>query len=298
MDSAQLAASVRRVLQVTVAGKIYAALAAAVASPLRRTVAAVGAALLLAGGRASLARAPPSATVAADLALAVASTALLQAVAVDGARATPLQLAHYCMVLEAGQVLAPATLGHLGDAFLGNVQFFFADAVAGLLLSVHPVSTAYVVAVAFAGFASLGGGELLVSGLASASLTVLRTLLLEGMPAALTLPTLLVVLSFARPIHTLLGLADPVYDFALYQVGLALQAALEAHLPLLTATLASLALICVAPTPAIRAAAEIAAMGAVIDLIMGLMQQAAETDPVLCLLPVLVFARVLTAYLA
>lgn len=297
MDSAQLASSVRRVLQVTVAGKIYAALAAAVPSPFRRTLAALGAALLFAGGRATVARAPPSATVVADLALAVASTALLQDLAVDGPRAMPLRLAHCCMVLEAGRALAPATLGHLGDAFLGNVQFFFADAVADLLLSARPASAAGVVAAVFF-LAALGSDDPLASGLASASLTVFKTLLLQGLPAALALPTLLVALSFARPLRALLPLSDPVCDFALYQVGLALQAALVAHFPLPTAALLALALVCVSPTPAIRAAAEMAALGVAIDLLMALARQATDSDPVLSILPVLVFARVLTACLA
>ena len=299
MDSAQLAASIRRVVQVTIAGKVYAALAAAVASPFHRTLAAVGAAVLLVGGKGSLHHPPPSATVAADLALAVATTALLQDVGVGGPRAVPLRLAHYCMVLEAGQALAPAFLGHLGDGFLANVQYLFADAVAALLLSARSAASAFVVAAAAAAAAALGSGAdaLLAGGLTSASMIALKTLLLDGMPSALVLPTLLVILSFARPIHTLLGLSDPVYDFALYQVGTALQSTLQSHLPPLTAALAALAAVSVSPTPAVGAAAQIAAMGSAIDLVMDQMQQAADTDPVLCLLPVLVFARVLTAYL-
>jgi hypothetical protein len=300
MDAAQLSTTVRRVVQVTISTRLYAALVLAVPSAFERTAVAVGLALLLAGGRASLSRAPPSATVLADLALAVATTALLQDVGVTGAGSAPLLLAHYCMVLEAGQALAPLALGPLGDTFLSNVQFLFASAVAGLLLSVQSASVALVAAAAAAAVASVaqGADELLTGGLFSAALIVVKTCVLDGLPAGLTLPTLAAVLSFVRPIHVYFGLSNPVYAMTLYQCGDALQAVLTSSLPPLTAALAGLTVLCLSPTPALRAVAQIAAMGSLVDAIIASVRPAADVDPLMTLLPVLVFAQVLAASLA
>lgn len=299
MDAAELGAAVRRTVQLTIAGRVYAGLAVAVPDAFRRTALAVGAAVLLVGGGAAVPRPPPSATALADLALAVAVSALLQDLGVSGAGGAPLRLAHLCMVLEAGQALAPLALGALAGTFLANVQFLFAQALAALLLSVCSLGAAFVCAGAacVVGAAALGRDQLLADGLISAALIVGKELLFRGLPPTLALPSLVALLSFARPLHVSLALSDPVYDFVLYQAGGALQAALASALAPATAALAGLAALCAAPTPALRAVASIAALGCLFDAAIASVSPAPDTDPLLTLLPVLVFTRVLAAYL-
>ena len=264
-----------------------------------RAVLTVGASVLLVGLKrsASGGEGAKSASVAADLALVVASSTLIQGISASGPNALPLTLVHLCAALEAGGVLAPLLLGNLGDAFLGNVQYLFASAIAGVLLDATLPVVALVVAAGLAALASWRGhGEPLLSvALAQASTSVLKTMVLQSIPVALQLPSIVGLLCFFRPLYRLLGLGEPVYTFALYQAGDALQSALQGALPLFTAAVAALTLCAVAPIPAFKATAQIAAVGAATDWVVAGLREAADMDPFPSLLSILIFSRVIMA---
>ena len=292
MEPAELARAVRRAVQITIAGKVSLFLAVHIPSLASRAVLTVGASVLLVGLKSSAAG-----SVAADLALVVASSTLIQGLSAPGPNALPLTLVHLCAALEAGGVVAPLLLGHLGDAFLGNVQYIFATAIAGVLLDATLPVVALVIAAGLAALSSWrGNGEPLLSvALAQASTSVLKTMVLQSIPAALQLPSIVGLLCFFRPLYRLLGLGEPVYTFALYQAGDALQSALQGALPQFTAAVAALTLCAVAPIPAFKATAQIAAVGAATDWVVAGLREAADMDPFPSLLSILIFSRVIMA---
>ena len=289
-------ATIRRVIQVTVAAKITGALVVLIPSFAARTAVSVGAAVLAVGTCHALPAQLPSATLAADLALAVATSTLLRAVLVPGAASLALSLAHCCMVLEVGQALP---LGHLADSFLGNTQFVFAQSVGQLLVATLAPAMAFIGACALAGCAFWWATRdtMLSTALTQAAIFVLRTILIRSIPPTLQLPTVAALLCFSSqmsllPVHSF---AEPLYTFALYQAGETLKDALGAICSPLVTTMAALTLVCVSPVPVFAAAAQLAAVSAGTDLAMRAVEPAADTDPLLCLLPILVFASVLSA---
>ena len=280
-------AAVRRVVQVTVATKITAAMALLVPSFGFRAAISVGAAVLFVGS-------PRSPSSAKELALAVVTSTLLQAVMAPGAANLALSLAHCCMVLEVGQALP---LGHLGDAFLGNTQFLFAQSVGQLLVAGLAPVMAFIAACGLAGGALWWAARdtALSTALTQAAIFALRTMLLGGIPPSLRLPTVGALLCFSRPLCELPvhDFAEPLYTFALYQAGETLKDTLQAACSPLVATVAALTLVCVSPAEVFTAAAQMAAVSAGTDLAMRAVAPAADTDPLLCLLPILVFVTVL-----
>jgi len=169
-----LPSTVRRVVQVTVAAKITAAMAALLPSFAARLAVSVGAAALAVGATHALPARLPIATLAADLSLAVAASTLLQGVLAPGGLALPLSLAHCCMVLEIGQALP---LGHLADSFLGNTQFIFAQSVGLLLVAALTPALSFIAACGLAGAALWWASRdtALSTALTQAAIFVLRT---------------------------------------------------------------------------------------------------------------------------
>jgi hypothetical protein len=285
-------ATIRRVVQVTVATKLTAAVTLLIPSFGFRTAVSVGAAVLCLG----VPRLPSSAK---ELALAVVAATLLQGVMVQGPASLALSLAHCCMVLELGQALP---LDHLGDTFLGNTQFLFAQTVGQLLVGALAPVMAFIAACGLAGCALWWASRdtLLSTALTQAAIFVLRTILMRGIPPGLRLPTVGALLCFSRPLCDLPvhDFAEPLYTFALYQAGETLRDTLQAVCSPLVATLAAVALVCVSPAPVFTAAAQMAAVSAATDLATRAVAPVADTDPVLCLLPLLVFTAVLEAGLS
>jgi len=295
MDASELARAVRRAVQFTIATKIAALLAVNVPSLSGRSVLAVGVSAILVAVRDQTRL--PSSSVAADLSLTVTSSTLIQGIAASGADSLPLTVAHLCVVLEAGGVVAPLLLGHLADSFTGNVQYLFANAVAAALLQAVSPVVALAVAAGMAALSTMGGraDPALSSGLAMASTSVVKTMLLQSIPPGLQLPSIAALTCFFRPLYRSLGLGEPIYNFALYQAGEALQGAVEAALsPFVAAALAA-TLCLVSPIPAFRAIAQIAAVGSATDWVVGGIQEAADADPFPSLLSILVFAKVILA---
>jgi hypothetical protein len=294
MEAAELARAVRRAVQFTIAGKIALLLAAHVPSLAGRSILTVGASALLVGMRDE---SVPSSSVAADLALTVTTSTLVQGLGAPGANSLPLTLVHLCVVLEAGGVLATPLLGHLADSFMGNVQYLFATAAsAALLAEVAPV-VALSLAAGISALSSLSTRDdsALSAGLAMASTSVVKTMVLQSIPQGLQLPSIAALVCFFRPLYMSLGLGEPIYNFALYQAGDALQSAIEASLaPFVAAALAATVCI-VSPIPAFRAIAQIAAVGSAADWVVGAIQEAADADPIPSLLSILMFARVILA---
>jgi len=293
MDATELARAVRRAVQFTIASKIALFLAAHVPSIAGRSVIAVGASALLVAMREETHL--PSSSVAADLSLTVTSSTLIQGLSARGPDSLPLTLAHLCVVLEAGGVLAPLFLGHLADSFVGNVLYLFATAVAAALLATVTPVVALAVAAGIAALSTLGGraDPALSSGLAMASTSVVKTMILESIPPGLQLPSIAALACFFRPLYMSLGLGEPIYNFALYQAGEALQAAVEASLAPFVAAALAVTLCVVAPIPAVRAIAQIAAVGSATDWVLGGIQEAADADPFPSLLWILIFAKVI-----
>ena len=291
MEPAELARAVRRAVQVTIAGKISYFLTLHVPHLASRAVLTVGASVLLVALRGS----DPSASTAADISLAVASSTLIEGLSAPGPGSLPLTLGHLCAAIESSGVVAPLMLGHLGDSFLGNVQYLFANAIAGVLLAAALPVLALVGAAGLAALSSWGCPDeaLLSVALAQASTSVIKTMVLQSIPIGLQLPSIVGLLCFFRPLYRLLGLGEPVYTFALYQAGDALQSSLEGVLPAFTSTLVALAMYSVAPIPAFRATAQIAAVGSATDLVIDGLREVADADPFPSLLSILVFSRVI-----
>lgn len=295
MEPFQLAQALRRAVQFTVAQKLTREVQARVPDFYERAALTSGVAVLALSLRTT---GKPSANVAADLALAVATTTLMQGVAAKGADALPLTLAHLCALLEAGSVLSALALGELASSFLGQVQYAFANAVSALLLS---ASSAVVALAAAGGLACIsawraGLDSALSTAFSQAAFNVVKTLVLRSIPPRLQLPTIAGLLAFAKPLHTHLGqVGESIYSFALYQAGDAIQEAIEAGLSPFVAAAAASSAALVLPVRSLRAAAQIAAVGSLTDWVLGMLQQAADQDPVPSLLSLLVFCKVLLA---
>jgi hypothetical protein len=296
MPETSYAATVRRVLHVTVAAKITSAMLLRVPSFLHRVALSVGSVVLV----AALASLPalsalPAATIPADLALAVTASTLLQGVMASGPASLPLSLAHCCILLHIGQVVP---LGAFGAAFLGNIQFLFAQSVGQLLVETLAPPLACISACALAALSAWRADTdaLLSVALTQAAIFVLRTMLMDATPALLRLPTITALLCFSSPLYDSLTFAEPLHTFALYQAGDTLKDTLQAACSHLVATAAALALAFVAPAPVFAAVAQIAAVSCATDLAMLAIAPAATVDPVLCLLPLLVFTAVLTRF--
>jgi hypothetical protein len=296
MDAFQVSQAVRRAIQYTVATKITTLLEASVTDTKERAAVAGGFSILLVALRDETSGLP-STRVTADLALIVATNTLVQAVLADGQDSLPLTLAHLCCILEAGSALSSLALGDLADAFLGQVQYTFASSVSALLLTSFTATVALAAAGGLASLASWGPGidSALATALSQAAFGVVKTLLLRSIPAGLQLPTIAGLLAFVKPLHTSLGVGSAIYSFALYQSGDAIQTAVETQLPPFVAAAASVAAAFVIPFESLQAAAKIAAVGSVTDWVVGLIQQAADQDPIPSLLALLVFCRIILA---
>lgn len=288
--------AVRRAIQYTVAGRVTSLLELSVPRPEERAALAGGAAILLVALRDE-SGGLPSTRVTADLALIVATNTLVQAVLAGGEDSLPLTLAHLCCLIEAGSAFGALALGDLADAFLGQIQYTFANAVSDLLLSATSATVALAAAGGLAGLASWKSGldGALATALSQAAFGVVKTLLLRSIPAGLQLPTVAGLLAFVKPMHASLGAGGALYSFALYQAGDAIQAAAETELQPFAAAAAAVAAAFVIPVESLRAATKIAAVGSVTDWVVGLVQQAADRDPVPSLMAILVFCRVLLA---
>lgn len=297
MQATEVAKAVRRAVQFTVANKISTFLALRVPYLAERTALAVGASVLLVGLKRETRANLPSANLAAELALVVASGTLMQGVAVHGDNSLPLTLAHMCVVLEAGSALSPLILGSLGDSFLGQIQYQFATSIAALLVTSFPMAVAMCIAAGLAAASAWGSSldSTLSTALSQSAFGVFKTLLLSSIPAGLQLQTITILLVFTRPLYAFLGLGEAIYNFALYQCGDALQTAIESELRPFVAGAASVAVTLVVPFESIRAAAQIAAIGSLTDWIVGIIESAADQDPFFSLLSLLVFCSVLLA---
>lgn len=295
MEPVQLAQAVRRAVQFTVAQKLTREVQARVPVLAERAALTCGVAIIAVSLRATR---KPSANIAADLALTVATTTLMQGVVVGGHNSLPLSLAHLCAVLEAGSALSSLALGELAESFLGQVQYAFANSMSALLLS---VASSFVALAAAGGLAALsawrsGLDSALSTAFSQAAFNVVKTLLLQSIPVGLQLPTIAGLLAFAKPLHEKLGsIGQSVYNFALYQAGDAIQEAIERKLSPSVAAAAAAAASFTVPVRSLRAAAQIAAVGSLTDWVLSELQQASDQDPVLSLVSLLVFCKVLLA---
>jgi hypothetical protein len=295
MEPFQLAQAVRRAVQFTVAQKLNREVQARVPVLSERAALTCGVAVLAVSLRST---GKPSANIAADLALTVATTTLMQGVVVAGYNSLPLSLAHLCAVLEAGSALSSLALGELAESFLGQVQYAFANAMSALLLSAASSVVALAAAGGLAGLSAWrsGADSALSTAFSQAAFNVVKSLLLRSIPGRLRLPTIAGLLAFVKPLHNKLGgVGEPLYSFALYQAGDSLQEAIEDSLSPFAAAAAACAAALVVPVRSLRAAAQIAAVGSLTDWILGELQQAADQDPVPSLLSLLVFCKVLMA---
>lgn len=293
MEPLQLAQAVRRAVQFTVAQKLTREVEARVPVFPERVALTCGAAVLALSLRTTK---RPSANLVADLALTVATTTLMQGVSASGPNSLPLTLAHLCCVLEAGSVLSGLAMSELASSFLAQVQYAFANAVSALLLSAASSVVALAAAGGLTGLAAWRAGtdSALSTAFSQAAFNVVKTLLLRSIPSGLQLPTIAAILAFAKPLHDKLGSAgEAVYSFALYQSGDAIQAAIELSLRPSVAAAAAVAASFVVPVRSLRAAAQVAAVGSLTDWVLSELQQAADQDPVLSLLSLLVFCKVL-----
>lgn len=291
MEPFQLAQAVRRAIQYTVAQKLTREVAARVPVLAERAALTSGVAVL-----AVSLRGRPSANVVADLALIVATSTLMQGVAAHGANSVPLTLAHLCGMLEAGSALGALALGELADSFLSQVQYSFATAVSALLLTATSTVIALAAAGGLAGLASWRSGldSALSTAFSQAAFNVVKTLLLRSIPPGLQLPTIAGLLAFAKPLHAQFGaVGESVYNFALYQAGDAIQTAIEAEVKPFVAAAAAVSAAFVIPIRSLRAAAQVAAVGSITDWVLSMLQQAGDQDPLLSLVSLLVFCRVL-----
>lgn len=295
MEPVQLAQAVRRAVQFTVAQKLTREVQARVPVLPERAALTVGVAIIAVSLRTTR---KPSANIAADLALTVATTTLMQGVVVAGHDSLPLSLAHLCAVLEAGSALSSFALGELAESFLGQVQYAFANAMSALLLS---AASSVVALAAAGGLAALsawrsGVDSALSTAFSQAAFNVVKTLLLQSIPVGLQLPTIAGLLAFAKPLHEKLGsIGQSVYNFALYQAGDAIQEAIEQKLSPSVAAAAAAAASFTVPVRSLRAAAQVAAVGSLTDWVLSMLQQASDQDPLLSLVSLLVFCKVLLA---
>lgn len=295
MSAFDVGQAVRRAIQYTVASKLTVLLEVGVPEIGQRAALAGGAAVLCVSLRQKSGNLP-SARVASDLALIVATNTLMQLVLASGDGSAPLTLVHLCCILEAGTALSVFALGDLADAFLGQIQYTFANSVSSILLAAAGSSmTALAGAAVLAGLASWGAGidSALATAFSQAAFGVVKTLLLQSIPAGLQLPTIAGLLVFVKPLNSNLGVGGAIYSFALYQAGDGIQAAVESQLRPHVAAAAAVAASFVAPIESIQAAAKIAAVGSMTDWVVGVVQQAADQDPVPALLALLVFCRVI-----
>lgn len=293
MDPLQFAQAVRRAVQFTVARKITREVRARVADFSLRAALTCGFATLTLSARGA-----PSSDLVIDLALIVATGTLMEGVAAAGPGSLPLTLAHLCAILEAGSALNALVLGDLADSFLGQVQYSFANEVSDLLLSAASAVVALAAACGLAGVASFHFGldSALATAFSQAAFNVLKALLLQSIPIALQLPTILILLAFAKPLHSELGqFGNSIYSFALYQAGDGIQLAVESELAPFVAAAAALTAALVIPIRSVRAAVQIAAVGSLTDWVLGMLQLAADQDPLPSLVALLVFCRVLVS---
>jgi len=294
MDPSQFAQAVRRAVQYTVARKLTREVQSRWVDFSERASLTTGFAVV-----ALSMRGLPSANVLVDLSLIVASSTLMQGVAAGGANALPLTLAHLCALLEAGSALDALVLGELADSFLGQVQYSFASEVSALLLaSVASATAAFAVACGLAAAASWGAGldSALSTAFSQSAFNVFKTLLLQSIPITLQLPTIVGLLAFSKPLHTHLGsVGQSLYSFALYQAGDGIQVAVESELQPFVAAAAAVTAALVIPVQSVKAAAQIAAVGSLTDWVLGMLQLAADQDPVPSLVALLVFCQVLVS---
>lgn len=296
MDPSELAQAVRRAVQYTVAQKLAREVQARVADFSLRAALTCGFATLSLSARGA-----PSANLVSDLSLIVASSTLMQGVAAAGAGSLPLMLAHLCAILEAGSALNALVLDDLADSFLGQVQYSFANQVSALLLSAASATVALTAACCLAGVSSLHFGldSTLATAFSQAAFNVLKALLLQSIPILLQLPTILALLAFAKPLHAELGpFGNSLYSFALYQAGDGIQLAVESELTPFVAAAAAITAAIVIPIRSVKAAAQVAAVGSLTDWVLGMLQLAADQDPIPSLVALLVFCRVLVSSFA
>lgn len=297
MDGRAVAEAARRAVQYTLASKVAGTLRRHVPDLAERAALTWGVALLLVTFR-KRGENLPSMRVAADLALIVATNTAMQGIFAEGPESTPLTLAHLCCILEAGAALSALALGELGDSFLGQVQYTFANLASELLLrSTSSSAVALAVAGGLAGASSWSAGvdSNLSTAFSQTGVNVGKTLLLQSIPAGLQLPTIAGLLAFVKPLNAKLGVGAAVFSFALYQAGDSIQAAVESQLPPFLAAAAAVAAALLIPIDSLKAAANVAAVGSVTDWVMGVVQEAADQDPIPALLALLVFSRVLLA---
>lgn len=290
MEPVELANAVRRAVRTTIAAKVSRFLSMHIPLLAHRAILTIGTSILLVGS---------SSSVAADLSLSIATSTLLQGVTASGSNSLPLTMFHLCSILEAGNVIAPLVLGNLGNPFLENIQYLFASAVADSLLLVATPSVALAGAVGLASISSWGGGvdSTLAVALAQSSTAVLRTMLLQSIPPSLQLVSITGILVFIRPLYNLVGVGEPIYTFALYQTGGALQSAFETEFSLATAAMVAITLSFIVPIPVFRIVSQIAAVGSFTDWVVSAIQEAADVDPFPSLLSILLFSTVLLSAL-
>jgi hypothetical protein len=294
MSAFDVGQAVRRAIQYTVAGKLSSLLEISVPNADERVALAGGTAILLVSLRQE-SGGLPSTRVVSDLALIVATNALMQAVLASGDGSPALTLAHLCCILEAGSALSALALGDLASSFLGQIQYTFANSVSSLLLSSSSSVVALASAGVLTGLASWGAGvdSALATALSQSALGVAKTLLLQSIPVGLQLPTIAGILAFIKPLHSRLGVGEALYSFALYQSGDSIQTAVESQLQPYVAAAAAVAFSMVIPFQSIQDAGKIAAVGSLTDWVVGMIQQAADQDPIPSLLALLVFCRVI-----
>lgn len=293
-----MADAARRAVQFTLASKVSHILGKHVPDLGQRAALTWGVALLIVTFRQREGDKIPSMRVAADLALTVATSTAMQGILADGLDSVPLTLVHLCCILEAGSAISALALGELGEAFLGQVQYAFANTASELLLRSTTLSVVPLAAAAgLTGAASWSGGidSSLATAFSQTGVNVGKTLVLQSIPVGLQLPTIVGLLAFVKPLHSKFGVGGAVFSFALYQAGDSIQQAVEANLQPFMAASACVAAALVLPVDSIKAAANIAAVGSVTDWILGMVQEAADQDPIPALLALLVFCRVLLA---
>lgn len=295
MEPLQLANALKRAVQFTVAQKITREVQLRIPVLSERAALTCGIAIVAVSLRTTK---KPSANLAADLALTVATTTLMQGVTVSGPNSLQLNLAHLCGLLEAGSVLSTLVMDELADSFLGQVQYAFANAVSAVLLG----AASSVVALAAAGGLAIlsawksGLDSALSTAFSQSAFNIFKTLLLASIPSGLQLPTISIILAFAKPLQDKLGsVGAAVYSFSLYQAGDAIQEAVERNLSPAIAAAAAACGAFVIPIGSLRAAAQVAAVGSLTDWVLSELQQASDQDPVLSLLSLLIFCKVLLA---
>lgn len=294
MQADELSHAIQRAIQFTIGQKITSELKVFIVSPQERVAITVGTAILTLLGKFIGIVCADTIT---DLSLIVATSTLMQSLIMTSPNSVYVNLIHLSVVLEGSSIIDMFSFLGLNRSFLGQVQYTFAQLSSGLLLSAHNS----VFALSIAGGLTLASmwksekNDSLSTALVQTAFNILKVMILQSIPVALKLPTIVGILAFIKPVYVFFGpIGESLYSFALYQCGDALQDALESKTTPFVAGAVAITSSFFFPIQAVQAALRIAAIGSLTDWFMLLIKEISDNDPIPSLIGILVFCHVLS----